>query len=152
VRVPHSVHILDISQGRLGQAVLDEDEGSAGYRGQHAGSFGRAAFFSTEEKTITSGDGGGGVTDDPALARQLEAFRLSCAPPSASDAARCLLKVVVCHLITTPRLHPHTRPLHKRLRSRYIAPGARRASRRAAAAVRRTTSSRGTSSASPGAR
>jgi hypothetical protein len=68
--------------------------------------------------------GGVVVTDDPAVARQLEAFRTSCAPPSAIGAARYLLKVVVFHLITTPHLHPYTRPLYKLLRSRYIAPGA----------------------------
>ncbi len=48
----------------------------ATYRGRPVGSFGRAAFFSTEEtKTISSTMGGIVTTDDPGLAARLIAFR-----------------------------------------------------------------------------
>src|SRR5207244_5684423 len=50
------------------------------YHGRPVGSFGRAAFFSTEEtKTISTTMGGVAVTDDPVLAGQLQAFQASCA-------------------------------------------------------------------------
>ena len=96
----------------------------ATYDGQHVGSFGDAAFFSLEEKTISSGMGGVVVTDDPALAERMEAFQTSCARPSAVLAARYLLKVIVFHLITEPSIHHQTRPLYRLLRSRIIAPAA----------------------------
>jgi dTDP-4-amino-4,6-dideoxygalactose transaminase len=67
----------------------------ATYDGRQVGSFGNAAFFGTEEKTISSGMGGVVVTDDPVLAEWMEAFQASCARPSAVLAARCLLKVMV---------------------------------------------------------
>jgi perosamine synthetase len=96
----------------------------ATYDGRHVGSFGDAAFFSTEEKTISSGMGGVVVTNDPVLAELMEAFQASCARPPAVLAARYLLKVIVFHLITEPSIHRHTRPLYKLLRSRIIAPAA----------------------------
>lgn len=96
----------------------------ATYDGRQVGSFGDAAFFSTEEKTVSSGMGGVVVTNDPVLAERMEALQASCARPAAVLAARYLLKVIVFHLITEPSVHRHTRPLYKLLRSRIIAPGA----------------------------
>lgn len=96
----------------------------ATYDGRHVGSFGDAAFFSMEEKTISSGMGGVVVTNDPVLAERMEAFQTSCARPSAVLAARYLFKVIVFHLITEPSIHHQTRPLYRLLRSQIIAPGA----------------------------
>lgn len=96
----------------------------ASYDGRQVGSFGRAAFFSTEEKTISSTMGGMVVTDDPKLAAQVQAFQSSCAWPPTFLAVRYVLKLVLFHLITEPYVHHYTRPVYKLFRSRYIAPGA----------------------------
>jgi perosamine synthetase len=111
---------------RHGLRVIEDCAHALGatYDGQHVGSFGDAAFFSMEEKTISSGMGGVVVTDDPVLAERMEVFQTSCARPSAVLAARYLLKVIVFHLITEPSIHYQTRPLYRLLRSRIIAPGA----------------------------
>jgi dTDP-4-amino-4,6-dideoxygalactose transaminase len=87
------------------------------------GSFGRAAFFSTEEtKTISSTMGGMVVTDDPALAQRLRAFQASCARPSRSLTARYVLKLVLYHLLTQPHLHRYTRALYERMGERHPLP------------------------------
>jgi perosamine synthetase len=85
----------------------------ARYGGRPVGSFGRAAFFSTEEtKTISSTMGGMAVTDDAAVADELRAFQARCSWPSASQAARYLLKLIVYHVFTEPHVHPYVRPLY----------------------------------------
>ncbi|MDQ3854768.1 MAG: DegT/DnrJ/EryC1/StrS aminotransferase family protein, partial [Chloroflexota bacterium] len=72
----------------------------ATYNGRQVGSFGRAAFFSTEEtKTISTTMGGMVVTDDPELAAGVHAFQASCAWPSASLTVRYVLKLVLYHLL-----------------------------------------------------
>src|SRR6202011_1681149 len=84
----------------------------ATYRGKPVGSFGRAAFFSTEEtKTISSTMGGMAVTDDADLAIRLRDFQAGCARPSRSLTARYVLKLVLFHLLTQPTLHRYTRAL-----------------------------------------
>lgn len=78
----------------------------ATFRGGQVGTFGRAAFFSTEEtKTISTTMGGVATTDDDEIAWWLRAFQRACRPPSADQAARCLLKLVVYHALTEPRAH-----------------------------------------------
>lgn len=78
----------------------------ATFNGKQVGTFGRAAFFSTEEtKTISTTMGGMVTTDDDRLSGRLYAFQQTCLPPSASQAARCLLKLVVYHALTEPRTH-----------------------------------------------
>src|SRR5829696_5776953 len=53
------------------------------YQTRPVGTFGRAAFFSTEEtKTISTTMGGVVVTDDPELARSLRAYQDACSWPS----------------------------------------------------------------------
>lgn len=82
----------------------------ATFRGRQVGTFGRAAFFSTEEtKTISTTMGGLVTTDDDEIAAQLRAFQQACRPPSASQAARCLLKLVIYHALTEPHAHVLTR-------------------------------------------
>jgi perosamine synthetase len=91
----------------------------ARYDGREVGSLGRAGFFSTEEtKTISSTMGGVVVTDDPELARELEAFQASCSWPAGSLVARYLIKLVAYHLLTQPRLHRYTREIYERLGGR----------------------------------
>lgn len=77
----------------------------ATYDGRQVGSFGRAAFFSTEEtKTITSTMGGIAVTNDPDLAAQLKVLQAGCAWPTTSLTARYILKLIVYHLFAHPHL------------------------------------------------
>jgi perosamine synthetase len=95
----------------------------AAYDGRPVGSFGRAAFFSTEEtKTISSTMGGMVVTDDPELARRIEAFQASCAWPAVSLVARYLVKLTLYHVLTEPRLHRYSRAAYELLGRRHPLP------------------------------
>ena len=89
----------------------------ARYRGRPAGSFGIAAFYSTEEtKVISSMMGGMAVTNDGELARKLRVFQEGCAWPSATISARYIAKIVLYHFAGSPWLHPYTFPIYTRLR------------------------------------
>jgi dTDP-4-amino-4,6-dideoxygalactose transaminase len=82
----------------------------ATFDGRQVGTFSRAAFFSTEEtKTISTTMGGVVTTNDEGLAARLHAFQKTCRPPSASQAARYLLKLVIYHALTEPRAHVFAR-------------------------------------------
>lgn len=97
----------------------------ARYDGRPLGSFGRAAFFSTEEtKTISSTMGGMVVTDDPGLAARVRAFQARCAWPASTLVARYLIKFVLYHLLTEPHLHRYSRALYERLGRPQPIPGA----------------------------
>ncbi len=86
----------------------------ARYRGKPVGSFGIAAFFSTEEtKTISTTMGGMVVTNDREIAGKLFRFRQSCAPPSPALTRRYLLKLIAYHLFTQPHLHRYTRAIYE---------------------------------------
>ncbi|HEY3183228.1 MAG TPA: aminotransferase class I/II-fold pyridoxal phosphate-dependent enzyme [Gaiellaceae bacterium] len=100
---------------RRGLIVVEDCVHALGstYGGRPVGSLGRAAFFSTEEtKTISSTMGGMAVTSDAGLAERVRAFQASCAWPPAGHVARYLLKLIVYHVCTQPRLHPYVRPLY----------------------------------------
>ena len=72
----------------------------AKYAGRPLGSFGKVAFFSTEEtKTISSTMGGMVVTDDPDLAREIAAFQAACRWPKRSLTWRYVLKLVLYHML-----------------------------------------------------
>jgi len=93
------------------------------WRGRPVGSFGDAAFFSTEEtKTISTTMGGMVVTDDPPLAARLAAFQRACAPPPASLVARYLVKLLAYHALTQPRVHGPLRRLYERTGRRHPLP------------------------------
>ena len=88
----------------------------AQYDGRQVGSFGRAAFFSTEEtKTISTTMGGLATTNDPDVARSLREFQSRCAWPSRGLTARYLLKLIVYHVLTEPHLHHYARWLYEAL-------------------------------------
>jgi perosamine synthetase len=115
---------LDLAR-RHGLEVVEDCVHALGaaYGGRPVGSLGRAAFFSTEEtKTISSTMGGMVVTDDPELARRIEAFQAGCAWPAASLVARYLLKLVLYHLLTEPRLHRYTRAAYELVGRRHPLP------------------------------
>lgn len=93
------------------------------YRGRQVGSFGRAAFFSSEvTKTISTTMGGMVVTDDPELAAHVQAFQQSCAYPSAWLIARYLLKMVLYHLLSEPHLYRYTRAIYEYFGQRHPLP------------------------------
>jgi dTDP-4-amino-4,6-dideoxygalactose transaminase len=95
----------------------------ATYKGRPVGSFGRAAFFSTEEtKTISSTMGGMVVTDDDEVATGIAAFQAACAWPDPWLVSRYLLKLVVYHLFTQPHLHRYIRALYDRIGRRQPLP------------------------------
>lgn len=91
--------------------------------GKQVGTFGRAAFFSTEEtKTISTTMGGMVATNDDELAESLRAFQRSCESPPASQAARYLVKLAVYHALTEPRAHVITRAAYEIGGSRHPLP------------------------------
>ncbi len=86
----------------------------ATYDGRQVGSFGRAAFFSSEEtKTISTTMGGMVVTDDAELAARVQAFQQSCAHQSVWQAASYILKLVLYHWMTEPHVHQYTRAIYE---------------------------------------
>ncbi len=109
----HRLHLIEDCVHALGAVI----------HGKQVGTFGRAAFFSTEEtKTISTTMGGIAIADDDEIARLLRAFQRSCAPPSASQAARYLLKLVVYHGLTEPRAHVLARAAYEAGGSRHPLP------------------------------
>ena len=122
-------HLDDaIALARRYQLELIEDcvhSLGATYDGRQVGSFGRAAFFSTEEtKTISTTMGGMVVTDDAELAARIRTFHASCAPPPQSLVARYVLKLALYHVLTQPRLHRYTRTSYELLGRRNPLPQA----------------------------
>lgn len=101
---------------RHGLEVIEDCVHALGatYDGRQVGSLGHAAFFSSEEtKTISTTMGGMVVTDDPELARRIEAFQQSCAFPPVWLVIRYLLKLVLYHYLTEPHLHYYTRTIYE---------------------------------------
>lgn len=95
----------------------------ATWRGRPVGSFGRAAFFSTEEtKVISTTMGGMVVTEDDELASAMRRFQETCAPPPAWLTARYLLKLLAYHLLTEPRVHRFARAVYDGLGQRQSLP------------------------------
>jgi dTDP-4-amino-4,6-dideoxygalactose transaminase len=115
---------LDLAR-RYGLEVIEDCVHALGatYAGRRVGSFGRAAFFSTEEtKIISSTMGGMVVTDDPDLAARMRAFQAGCAWPSASLTRRYVLKLLAYYALTEPHLHRPVRSLYERLGERHPLP------------------------------
>lgn len=101
---------------RHGLVVIEDCVHALGarYDGKMAGSFGKAAFFSTEEtKTISTTMGGMVVTDDPDLAAKIREFRESCPWPSRWLTARYVLKLALYHFLTEPYIHRYTRTAYE---------------------------------------
>ena len=101
---------------RHGLVLLEDCVHALGakFDGRMVGSFGKAAFFSTEEtKIISTTMGGVVVTDDDELAARLAGFQKNCPPPSASLAARYILKLVLYYFLMEPYLHFYTRAAYE---------------------------------------
>ena len=112
---------------RHGLDVVEDCVHSLGatYAGRPLGSFGRAAFFSTEEtKTISTTMGGMVVTDDAELAARIRAFHETCARPPRSLTARYVVKLAVYHALTEPHVHRYSRDLYELLGRRNPLPQA----------------------------
>ncbi len=101
---------------RHGIALIEDCVHALGatYDGRQVGSFGQAAFFSTEEtKTISTTMGGMAVTDDPELAARVQEFQANSAWPTRWQAARYVLKLLLYHVLTEPHLHRYTRAIYE---------------------------------------
>jgi perosamine synthetase len=117
---------VELSEAR-GLALIEDCVHALGatYRGRPVGTFGRAAFFSTEEtKTITTTMGGVLVTNDHELARSLQDFQESCEWPPTSLAARYLVKLLTNHALTEPHVHVVSRATYEFLGERHPLPRA----------------------------
>jgi dTDP-4-amino-4,6-dideoxygalactose transaminase len=110
----HRLHLLEDCVHALG----------ATYRGKPVGSFGTAAFFSTEEtKTISTTMGGVVVTDDDDLASAIHGLQKQYPFPSASSVMRLLIRLAVYHVLTTPSIHRYPRALFEVFGRRNPLPG-----------------------------
>jgi perosamine synthetase len=101
---------------RHGLALVEDCVHALGatYRGRPVGSFGKAAFFSSEEtKIISTTFGGMATTNDPAIARYLQAFQQQCAWPSRWLVARSVLKFAIYRILMSPYLHRPMRALYE---------------------------------------
>jgi dTDP-4-amino-4,6-dideoxygalactose transaminase len=101
---------------RHGLVVIEDCVHALGarYDGKMIGSFGKAAFFSTEEtKTISTTMGGMVVTDDPDLAIKIREFQENCPWPSTWLTTRYILKLVLYHFLTQPYVHRYTRKMYE---------------------------------------
>lgn len=118
--------ILELAE-RNGLAVIEDCVHALGatFRGRPVGSFGRAAFFSTEEtKTISTTMGGVVVTEDAKLANSLREFQAACAWPPAWLAARYLVKLLTNHALAEPHVHRFSRATYEFLGERHPLPRA----------------------------
>jgi perosamine synthetase len=123
--IPADLDAILTLADRHGLALIEDCVHALGatYRGRPVGSFGRAAFFSTEEtKTISTTMGGMVVTDDPELGRSLRAFQQACAWPTASLTARYLIKLVSYHFLTEPHVHRYSRSIYELVGERHPLP------------------------------
>ncbi len=109
----HGLHVIEDCVHALGST----------YDGRQVGSFGCAAFFSTEEtKTISTTMGGMVVTDHPELAERMQAFQAQCAWPSPRLVARYISKLMAYQTLTHPRLHRYTRAVYEAFGRRHPLP------------------------------
>jgi perosamine synthetase len=125
--VPADVDAAQALCERHGLALIEDGVHALGarYRGRPVGSFGHAAFFSTEEtKTISSTMGGMATTDDDALAARLRAAQARCRYPDAGLIRAYLVKFVVYYMLTEPRVHGAARALYEAVGRRHPLPQA----------------------------
>jgi dTDP-4-amino-4,6-dideoxygalactose transaminase len=79
----------------------------AWYQGKPAGSWGKAAYFTTEQsKLISTIMGGVATTNDPDVARALEAMQQCAVSPTYSETARLALKVLAQYILGNPWNYP----------------------------------------------
>lgn len=107
--------VLDFA-GDRDLAVVEDCVHALGsrYDGQLVGTFGQAAFFSTEEtKTISTTMGGMAVTSDAALAESIRDAHAHSEPPTPSTTRRYLAKFVLYHFLTHPSVHRPARFLYE---------------------------------------
>jgi dTDP-4-amino-4,6-dideoxygalactose transaminase len=123
--VPVDMHAaMDLAQ-RHGLTVIEDCVHALGstFAGRTVGTFGQAAFFSTEEtKTISTTMGGVVTTDDAELADRLAAFQRDCLPARASQTARYLVKLIAYHVLTEPRIHVAARSAYEMAGHRHPLP------------------------------
>lgn len=118
--------IAELSESH-GLAVIEDCVHALGatYRGRPVGSFGRAAFFSTEEtKTMSTTMGGMVVTHDQELAQSLRAFQEACTWPPPSLVARYLVKLLTNHVLAEPHVHRYSRAAYELVGERHPLPRA----------------------------
>ena len=111
--------------GRYKLIVIEDCVHSLGaiYKRRKVGSFGIAAFFSTEEtKMISTTMGGMVVTDDSQLAEKIKAFQQSCPLPSPNLTRKFLIKLALYYLLTEPYVHRYTREIYDLLGRRQPLP------------------------------
>lgn len=123
--IPAAMDAVEAFVNEHGLVLIEDCVHSLGasWRDRPIGSFGRAAFFSTEEtKVISTTMGGMVVTDDDELACAMRRFQAGCSRPPAWLTARYLIKLIAYHLLTEPRVHRFARALYDALGQRQSLP------------------------------
>ena len=95
--------ILAVAE-KHGLKVIEDCAHSLGarYGGKYPGTFGDAAFFTTEQsKLISTGKGGMAVTNDKALADKLKHLQAEAATPSLSETKRIMLQALFSHIFSS---------------------------------------------------
>jgi perosamine synthetase len=92
----HNLHIIEDCAHALGST----------YKGKHVGSFGKAAFFSSQwSKPYTTGLGGMAVTWDAEVAKALTKLQADCSKPSKQQLVKLCLQYRIYQAIFCPRLY-----------------------------------------------
>ena len=95
----------------------------AKYKDKNIGTFGHAAFFSTEETKIISTTMGGMITTDKLdIAEKMKDFQKKCSIPDFWLSYRYLLKFVLYYFLLHPIVHKYTRYIYEFFGSRLPLP------------------------------
>lgn len=106
--IPAALDSLLAIAKRHNLIVIEDCAHSLGsrYRGRHLGTFGDAAFFSSQwSKPFTTGLGGVAVTSNPELGKSLRAFQQQFVAPSGKSLIRLRVQHEIYRRLYTPRLY-----------------------------------------------
>jgi len=106
--IPGDVEGAQKLSERYGIPLIEDCAHALGarYKGHRVGTFGTAAFFSTEEsKVISTVRGGLAATNNDALGAWLRDFQARCPRPSTAEVRRILVQHVSRRLLSGPRLY-----------------------------------------------
>jgi perosamine synthetase len=106
---------------RHGVTLVEDCVHSLGatFRDRPIGTFGRAAFFSTEESKTISTTMGGMVLGADDVLHALRAYQATCQWPSSREVASYLIKYLAYGVLMTPAVHHYARRLYERSGGRH---------------------------------
>lgn len=123
--VPARIDDAATLAARHGLALVEDCVHALGatWRGRPVGSFGDAAFYSTEEtKMISTTLGGTVTTDAPDIAESVRSYAAGCDWPSDRLVRRRMLKLLAYHALTWPPVHRASRGVYEAVGRRHPLP------------------------------